>query len=437
MARMPKQITTHVDSAAAVGQRVREAREAAGMSQTALSFAGCTTGYISRIERGGRVPSLQVIRELARRLGVSEAWLARGQDEEREDLTAGLREAELALRLGELEEARALYEAAAAGAASAAAQASVAAGLGQIAYRQDDVAGAIETLGRALELDPELWDPSALDVLGRAYVRSGETAAAIALHRRSLTRAEAEHDPAARIRFAVLLAEALFHVGAAAEATTLVSAVLADGDGGDPHELARLHRAQSRLHAEQLEHAAAARHARKALHLLDMAQLVHDRARAHHVLGVAALDAGAPEEALRMLEAGLALLGGDATEWDRAAFRVEMARALAMLGRTDDALALALGAAPEDPSGDAATLGRSYAALADAVEQQGERDRALELYELALGLLRDPPSRYLADICSRYGALLERVGRREDAFEIYKRGTLLQAELERPEGAQA
>src|SRR6478735_12708557 len=72
--------TPHYDDPAAVGRRVYEAREAAGLSQRELAFPGCSAAYISRIERGERVPSLQVMRELARRIGISESVLAYGRD---------------------------------------------------------------------------------------------------------------------------------------------------------------------------------------------------------------------------------------------------------------------------------------------------------------------------------------------------------------------
>jgi transcriptional regulator with XRE-family HTH domain len=68
----------HVDDPGAVGRRLVEAREARALSQRDLAFPGCSAAYISRIERGERVPSLQVLRELARRCLVSEAHLAWG-----------------------------------------------------------------------------------------------------------------------------------------------------------------------------------------------------------------------------------------------------------------------------------------------------------------------------------------------------------------------
>src|SRR5215468_3493909 len=71
--------TPHYDDPSAVGRRVFEAREAAGLSQRELAFPGCSAAYISRIERGERVPSLQVLRELARRCSVTETFLAWGK----------------------------------------------------------------------------------------------------------------------------------------------------------------------------------------------------------------------------------------------------------------------------------------------------------------------------------------------------------------------
>ena len=427
---MTRRTTTHVDNAQGVARRLRAAREAAGLSQTALSFPGCSTGYVSRIEAAERVPSLQVIRELARRLSVSEHWLAHGDEEK--DVAAGLWDAELALRLDQLEEAGALYQELAREATTPSELARIAVGFGQLAYRRDDLAGALEQLERALELEPELWDQSALDTLGRAYFRSGETEASIALFRRALARAERENDPAARLRFGVLLTNALADVGDFSEATGILAQIIADVDGGDPLALARVYWAQARLHTQQHEHEAATRYARKAVELLDATEHTYYRSRAFLLLAFAELDADRPDEALRHLELGIGLLGDQGTAHDRAEFHLETARALAMLGRVEDAAALAMQTAAEFHSGHPANLGRTYACLADAFEQQAQYERAVELYELALELLEEPASRYLADTYARYGELLERLGRQAEAFAAYKRGATLRAQLERP-----
>jgi transcriptional regulator with XRE-family HTH domain len=70
---------SHVDDPAAVGQRLREARLAAGLSQRQLSFPGCSAAYISRLEAGDRVPSLQLLRKIAAKLGADEQYLATGE----------------------------------------------------------------------------------------------------------------------------------------------------------------------------------------------------------------------------------------------------------------------------------------------------------------------------------------------------------------------
>ena len=310
----------------------------------------------------------------------------------------------------------------------------MAAGL-QLAFRRDDLAEATVQLERAFELEPSLWDQAAYDTLGRAYFRSGDTEASIALFRKALARAEHENDPAARLRFAVLLTNALTDVAAFAEAAELLSRIIGEVQGGDPLALAKVYWAQARLHTQQRQHDLATRYARKALELLDATEHTYFRARAFLLLAFAELDSGHPEEALRLLETGITLLGDQGTEHDRAQFHLETARALAMLGRTEEAASLAMRTAAEFRSGHPANVGRTYAALAEAFEQQAEPERALELYELALELLEDPPSRYLADTYARYAALLEQLGRQDEAFAAYKKGATLQAELGRTRSA--
>src|SRR5947199_10225911 len=98
---MPRSLTTHIDSPREVGRRLKDARDRAGLSQRQLAFPGCTAAYISRLEAGARVPSLQMINQLAARLAVARQLLATGVDAatiERHDLT----DAHVARRLGSL-----------------------------------------------------------------------------------------------------------------------------------------------------------------------------------------------------------------------------------------------------------------------------------------------------------------------------------------------
>src|SRR3972149_8109646 len=84
-----RQRIPHYDDPFAVGKRLYAFREGAGLSQRELAFPGCSAAYISRIERGERIPSLQVLRELASRCGVSETFLAWGREERLDAAGAG------------------------------------------------------------------------------------------------------------------------------------------------------------------------------------------------------------------------------------------------------------------------------------------------------------------------------------------------------------
>ena len=103
--------TPHYDDPAAVGTRLFDAREAAGLSQRELAFPGCSAAYISRIERGERVPSLQVMRELARRAGVSEQALAYGRETRDDAVAQRVRAAEAAEASGDVAERGRAYQA--------------------------------------------------------------------------------------------------------------------------------------------------------------------------------------------------------------------------------------------------------------------------------------------------------------------------------------
>ncbi len=92
---------SHVDDPVAVGRRLKEARLAAGLSQRHLSFQGCSAAYISRLEAGDRVPSLQLLRKLAERLNADEQYLATGV-ERVEQVAPELVEQEIERRLAGL-----------------------------------------------------------------------------------------------------------------------------------------------------------------------------------------------------------------------------------------------------------------------------------------------------------------------------------------------
>src|SRR5438105_12410366 len=209
---MPKRHWTYVDDPVALGARLKAARENAGLSQRQLAFPGCSAVYISRIERGERVPSLQLLRELGRRLGVNEDYIATGSRPEEGD---PLLEAEVALRLDQVELAEHLFTQALDAARDGVARGRALGGLAQLAFREGRVDEAIEPLEEAFGLLGEhvVDHPAVAETLGMAYAMRGEFEAAIGIFESALALANEREDAHEASRFELLLANALIDSG--------------------------------------------------------------------------------------------------------------------------------------------------------------------------------------------------------------------------------
>jgi len=426
---LPRRKSTHVDDPRAVGLRLREARARASLSQRELSFPGCSPAYISRIEAGDRIPSLQLLREMGRRLGVSEDYLATGA--ERHDEKALLLEAEISLRLEERELAAELYAEALKGATTSDERSLALVGLGQLAYRDGKPREAIAHLEEARSIArTDLADqPGWADTLGRAYASIDQLEAASGIFERSLKAAEERNDPIEAVRFAVLLANAYIDKTEFDAAEQLLERILTLApDSRDPIFRARLYWSQSRLHAARGDHPRAARYARKALNLLELTEHTYYTAQAHQLLAHIELDRRRPEEAIELLEKGLALLADGGTPIDIALFKLEQARALIQLERHEEAASLAM-----DASGllaDAAPLdaGRGYALVGEVFAELGDPRKALELYELAAEMLSSHPSRYLVEVYEKLAQVLEAEGQKDEALDVLKKAVAIQTQ---------
>ncbi|MFD0904330.1 helix-turn-helix domain-containing protein [Actinomadura sediminis] len=93
-----------------LGQRIRALRIRQGVSQAQLAFPELSDSYISLIESDKRVPAPSVVELLAAKLNCSATYLVSGVSEDVVDeLRVTLDYAEIALRNGAAEEARARY----------------------------------------------------------------------------------------------------------------------------------------------------------------------------------------------------------------------------------------------------------------------------------------------------------------------------------------
>lgn len=421
---MPRQKSTHVDSPAAVGRRLREARERAGLSQRQLSFEGCSPAYVSRIEGGERIPSLQLLRELGRRLGVTADYLATGAVD-RPDADLRLDDAELALRLGEFERAQKLYEGALEATTDAGERARALEGLGKVALQHGFAERAVALLEDALALTggDAAARPALAETLGRAYATMGELAPAIALFQRCLAHYEEAGDPIGVVRFSCLLGYALTDNGDFAEAERIVAHALTVGQGlADPYTRARLYWSRSRLLVEQGRSAQAERYAAHALDVLRATEDSYWIGLAHQLLAQVYLDGGRPAEAAALLADGRPLVEAAGTPFELAAYEVDEARALAALGDSAAAATLAVEASRKLAEGHSLPAGQSYLVLAGVFEDLGDVERARELYELGIELLeRNPPNRYLVAGYRKLADVLERAGRADEALTVLKR----------------
>ena len=419
---MPRRPSNHVDDPTAVGQRLRQARETAGLTQRELSFEGCTAAYVSRIEAGARVPSLQILHEFAKRLGVTPEYLATGRPGG-EDVSSELLEAEVALRLGDANRAAQLYEAALADADSPAALARVQLGLGRLALRRDEIAEGIELLEEAIrsrELAP--GDASAAaNALGRGYVMQSRYDEAFAIFDRFLDEARSRADHFDEVRFSVLLANAYIDHGDYGRAHATLGEVLdVARQTVDPLLRASLYWSQSRAHLSQGEPDRAAEYARLALATLRASEQTLEAARVLQLLAFIENDRGNPEAALELVDEGEPIVAAAGEAVTAAMFTIERARALSALGETDDAAKLLLGVVPRLNAAAPKDAARAYAAVADIFRKQGDTARALELYELAVE--QAPTSdRHVVAALTAMAEIHEEQGNGDLALELLKR----------------
>lgn len=417
---VPRLPATHVDDPRRLGRRLRETRERAGLSQRALSFPGCTSAYVSRIESGDRVPSLQLIHEFARRLKVSPSFLTTGAeavDDDRE-----LLDAEVALRLGELDEARTIYEQRLERDAE---DATALGGLGEIAGREGRLSEALELLERSIDArgGDLLRDPSSVESLARAYAQTGALDAALALLERAHAEATRAAAPVEVLRFCVLLANALIDNGQIHRAETMLARAIAEADElRDPLVLARVYWSQSRLHTHHKDPQLGIRYARRAIEILERSENNSYLAKAYHLLAYAEIEAGRADDALEQLELGRKTFGSSLERFDDTKFALEETRALLALGRTKQAAQRALqvldnvdALAPQD-------RGRAFMLLGDVFRATGDSSRASSLFEQALvALERDGNKLHLVEVATRLAELLDEDGKPAEGLAVLQR----------------
>ena len=376
---MPRQKSDHVDSAAGLARRLREARERAGLSQRALARGICTAAYVSRLEKGERIPSLQLLRRLASRLGADADELASGHPGSAHDR---LLDAEVALGLGDTMVAERLFTAAL-DPDDRTLRARALAGLGEIAYSIGDARGAVALLEEAAETHPQ-GAFAVADPLGRAYAQLSDLQAAVRVFEAALADAVRRGDSFERLRYAVLLADVYIDTGEPERAAAVLRAVVdADGELDNPLAHARLWRSQALLCEAQGDRQTADRYSRRALEAVALANHSKYVTRAHKLLARVAADGPDAEHALALLDATYPAVERTGDAYEIAMLRIEQARVLARLDRRDEAVSLAREAAAALHNAQPAEAAQGFAAAAEVLALLGDHTRAEELNRLA------------------------------------------------------
>jgi tetratricopeptide (TPR) repeat protein len=416
---LPRLKSQHVDDSTAVGRRLKEARLAKGLNQRSISFEGCSPSYISRIEAGQRVPSLQILRVLARRLDTSADYLATGEVPPK---GVTLVHAEIALRLQDFEEAEAEFMSALADAVDDRVRSAAVEGLGHIALRRGDERAAIRLFEEGLALvggGPESR-PTLAEGLAGAHLIIGEVDASIALLERCAQHYRQAGDPVLYTRFAAFLAYALTANGEVeAAAESIDDALEHIRDIWDPYARARLYWARSRQLTADAKIDLAADYAGQALHILQATEHSNLIADALRRLAYVCRELGRPSEASELLRDGTPLIQASGRTADVVRYRLEQARAFLATGQTTKAVSIAAdvaGIIGANGDGDAQLM------LGEIFDDLGERERAAAVYGRAIELLEGrPPSRGLTRGHRRLAQLLKEDGRTEEALEVLER----------------
>lgn len=415
---------THVDDAGALGARIRRLRRERGLSMAALAFPGCSTSYLCRVEAGDRVPSPQVLAQLARRLEVPVEELA-GRDRVGSIPPATILLAEMSARLGEPDAEARLdtleADARRSGDRHALSRALEARGLLAVETRDDE--RAVTVLEQARACDPGATPrlrPALFEALGRAYAGLGDLSRGIAV----LTAAfeDVMRPPAdvpGAVRFGVYLASAYTDQGRFADAEAILARLIELEPGiADPTARARLQWTLARTYAEQGRLRLAERYGREVLAHLETSEQSALHGRAHLLLGQILLDQRRRREAeAELAQAETLMRSAGAGPPELALLDAERGRSALLAGDLPGARSAARRALEETEATEPAVAGLACLVLARAALADAELDDARFLCGRAIELLEGTAApHYLAEAHQVLAVVEERAGNPEAAL---------------------
>lgn len=414
------------------GERLKQARQQARMSQTQLAGDELSPSYVSLLESGKRQPSPDVVRLLAKRLGTTvESLLGEQSDGDRRIVELELAYARLAINHGEAESARARLVALLDGPGLDRASRDDAIWL--LASAEDklnNLEGAVRLLLPLFErcLRGESSVPLAHVAMNLChhYLDCGDLHAAVRVGERGLEaiRAQGLEGTDEHLRLAATLMNAYFEQGDFAHCTSWAEQliVLAE-ERGTPRGQSAIYWNAALVAESQGKVAEALHLSSRALALVTELGSERDLPRLRVVAAWFLLRSTPPrpEEAARILDGALTELRDlgshiDLADWERVRALAEL-----QLGHPRSAERLAREALLHLSNHPGLESAQTLTTLGDALVAQGRRDEAAQHYLAAQETLTGlKPSRRLAAPLRELGARLELLGDTQLALHAYR-----------------
>lgn len=420
----------------AMGQRIRNARLATGMTQSQVAEGLVSPAYVSRIEIGNRRPDTRLLQQLAERLDTTVETLVIGVTRDvLAEASLTLDYAELALKSGDSEEALNQVDGVLGGDGislvpqiTARAQALRAAAL-EACGRYQEAISHLEALVMDSARDAE-W-LQALIALSRCYRETGDLARAVEVGARAH---EVVGDLGlggtdAAIKLALTVAAAHFERGDVNYALRLCEQTIQEAEtAGSATARSSAYWNASIMRSRQGDVASAVPLAKKAIQILEVEDDARQLARLRGSLAIIQLRLDPPdlEGAESNATAAMqAMEWSDASVVDRTRVRLTLAKVALHSRRLDQARDMAIECL--DDVADQAPLLAAEASLVVGriCVAEGHLDQARDAYQRSVHLLTGVGAdRKAAQTWFELGGLLQAVGDESAALDAYRRAAV-------------
>ncbi len=434
-----------------IGQRIREARSAKGMSQADLAaVVGVSNSYLSHIEAGRRPVSEPIRLQVAAALGINPKQLDEGVPSDRkEELRLKLSFAEMALRNGNWRLAETTFEEALESARTLPLDRFVDEATWGVA-RAHETTGRLEDaiecyeglLGRS-NLSKAVPRVAVCVALVRTYRESGDLGRAIDVGERALSDIDvaSTDDVGPHVELMSSLAGCYVERGDLTRATLLSRQALALAEQTGSMRARAAAAWESAVIADSRHDGVQARrHADRALALYEEL----DNQRAVGLLRVVAAglflrqEQPEPAKALPLLERAAVELSEAGNDVDLAYVRTELARAQLLGGHPELAAGTAASALDALSDGDKLQRGRMLLLLGHVARVQGKSEDALASFRAAADHLRQAGAvRQAASAWRELGEAYVELDRADDAIEAMRQASDLAGVRHTPQSLAA